>query len=121
MMMTNEAIRLCIKRKELYENPDQIERLYLHNKGFVEIQNLSKFTQVRHLFLEGNALKTVTNMDDQKLLQSLYLHKNKLGAYVIEVVKKILHATHIDNNRTLFIFLFHYLQRRLRTWSAAWS
>ena len=87
-MMTNEAIRLCIKRKELYENPDQIERLYLHNKGFVEIQNLSKFTQVRHLFLEGNALKTVTNIDDQKLLQSLYLQNNKLGAYGMNSSRK---------------------------------
>lgn len=79
MMMTKEAIRLCIKRKELYDNPEQVQRLYLHNKGFMEIRNLSPFTQVQYLFLEGNALTRICNLNAQKLLHSLYLQNNKLG------------------------------------------
>jgi hypothetical protein len=46
MRMTKEAISFCIKRKELSANPLLNERLYLHNKGFVEITNLNKFTNV---------------------------------------------------------------------------
>jgi len=34
MRMTRESIRLCIKRKELIDNPEQNERLYLNKKGF---------------------------------------------------------------------------------------
>ena len=46
MRMTKEAISFCIKRKELSANPLLNERLYLHNKGFIEIRNLNKFTEV---------------------------------------------------------------------------
>ncbi|KAL7532794.1 hypothetical protein ACHAXR_004854 [Thalassiosira sp. AJA248-18] len=76
MMMTKEAIRLCIKRKDF--DPVEIKRLYLHHKGFMEIRNLSSFTHVTHLFLEGNALTTINKLNAQKRLQSLYLQKNKL-------------------------------------------
>ena len=30
--MTKEAVHFCIKKKEELENPDRVERLYLHNK-----------------------------------------------------------------------------------------
>ena len=46
MRMTREAICFCIKRKDLCENPDLNERLYLHHKGFIEIRNLDKYTEV---------------------------------------------------------------------------
>ena len=80
MRMTKEAIRLCIKRKELCNNPELVERLYVHNKGFSEIQNLEEYSQVKALYLEGNALTKVnTGLNKQKHLVSLYLHDNKIG------------------------------------------
>jgi len=78
MRMTKEAIRLCIKRKDLCDNPELNERVYLHNKGFVEIRNLEKYTQLRDLFIEGNELTKIENLDAQKRLRHLNLQKNKL-------------------------------------------
>ena len=77
--MTKDSIRLCIKRKELYDNPELNERLYLHHKGFTEIRNLENFTHLESLFLEANALTKIENIANKRHLQSLYLQNNKLG------------------------------------------
>ena len=39
--MTKEAVRFCIKKKEELENPDRVERLYLHNKVTLTVAYLS--------------------------------------------------------------------------------
>jgi len=77
--MTKEAIRLCLKRQELYDSPELNERLYLHHKKFMEIRNLEKFTQVKYLYLESNCLTKIDKLNAQKYLQSLHLQDNKLG------------------------------------------
>jgi dynein assembly factor 1 len=87
--MSRDAIRFCIKRKELYESPGLNERLYLHNKGFTEIRNLEPFTEVSSLFLEGNELTKIDGLSAQKQLQSLYLQKNKIGACVPRALRWI--------------------------------
>mmetsp|Transcript_39103 Transcript_39103/g.84319 ORF Transcript_39103/g.84319 Transcript_39103/m.84319 type:complete len:465 (+) Transcript_39103:113-1507(+) len=78
MRMTKEAIRLCLKRQELYDSPELNERLYLHHKKFMEIRNLEKFTQVKYLYLESNCLTKIDKLNAQKYLQSLHLQDNKL-------------------------------------------
>ena len=77
--MTKEAIRLCIKRKEL--DTPELDRLYLHHKGFSEMRNLEKYTQLAELFLEGNDLTMIEKgkLNAQKKLKSLHLQKNKIG------------------------------------------
>ena len=79
MRMTRESIRLCIKRKELYDNPELNERLYLNHKGFTEIRNLEKYTQLVALFLDSNALTKIDKLDAQTCLQILHLQNNKIG------------------------------------------
>mmetsp|Transcript_6347 Transcript_6347/g.14091 ORF Transcript_6347/g.14091 Transcript_6347/m.14091 type:complete len:84 (+) Transcript_6347:131-382(+) len=81
MKITKEAVRLCIKRKELIDNPEMNERLYLHQKGFTEINNLKKYTQVKALFLESNQLTKISNLDAQRHLKELHLQNNKICEY----------------------------------------
>ena len=69
---------MCIKRKEHINKPEMVDRLYLHHKGFAEIENLEKFTQLTDLFLEGNELTTIDKLNAQTHLQVLQLQKNKL-------------------------------------------
>jgi dynein assembly factor 1 len=79
MRMTGDAIRFCIKKKELCDNPELNERLYLNNKGFAEIRNLEKYTGVRVLFLESNKLEMIDGLETLKHLQSLHLQENRIG------------------------------------------
>lgn len=76
--MTKDAIRLCIKRQELWDNPHRIERMYLHHRGFTEIKNLEDFKRVRVLFLESNEL-TKCAQHHMKDLESLHIQDNKIG------------------------------------------
>ena len=79
MTMSKEAIRLAIKRKKLCDNPELVERVYLHNKGFTEIQNLDQYTEIKDLFLEGNELTKINGLDAQNHLEHLNLQKNQIG------------------------------------------
>jgi dynein assembly factor 1 len=78
-MMSKEAIRLCVKRQELLDNPELNERLYLHHNGFTQVQNLDDFTKAKILFLESNKLTKIENLQNLKNLESLHLQKNKIG------------------------------------------
>ena len=77
--MSNDAIRLCIKRQEFIDDACLLQRLYLHHKGFNRIKNLDSFTQLKVLFLESNSLTTIENLDSLKHLEELHLEKNKIG------------------------------------------
>lgn len=80
MEMTKEAIHLCLKRKQLRDNPKEVkDSLYLNNRGFSEIRNLEPFTEVRVLHLESNKLTRINNLEALKRLQTLCLQKNKIG------------------------------------------
>lgn len=81
--MTKEAIHLCLKRKELRNNPKEVkDSLYLNNRGFSEIRNLEPFTEVRVLHLESNKLTRIHNLEALKRLHTLYLQNNKIGKYL---------------------------------------
>ena len=77
--MSKDAIRLCIKRQELWDNPELNETLYLHHKGFTKLKNLDDFTQVRVLFLESNNFHKIENLHNLKQLEKLHLQKNRIG------------------------------------------
>lgn len=40
--------------------------LYLHYKGFVKIENLENFTGLKVLYLEGNCIEKIENLDNNK-------------------------------------------------------
>ena len=77
--MNDKAIRLCIKRKELCDNPELNDRLYLNHKGFEKIRSLEKYTEVKELHLDSNAFTRIENLGSQRQLQKLYLQNNKIG------------------------------------------
>lgn len=91
--MSEDAIRLCVKRQEFMDDPGLLQRLYLHHKGFTEIQNLDVFTQVKALFLESNSLTKIENLQNLKALEVLHLEKNKIGKALLLFVQNTFHRS----------------------------
>lgn len=88
--MSKDAISLCVKRQDFVDDPGLLQRLYLHHKGFTEIQNLDDFTQVKELFLESNSLTNIENLHNLKHLEVLHLEKNKIGkACIVRILFSI--------------------------------
>eukprot|EP00804_Cyclotella_cryptica_P027571 CCRYP_007510-RA/>CCRYP_007510-RA protein AED:0.00 eAED:0.00 QI:235/1/1/1/1/1/2/129/481 len=77
--MTEDAIRFCIKRKELIQNPLMNEKLYLSNQGFTEISNLERYKEVKFLFVGRNAISKMANLESLQQLRELHLENNKIG------------------------------------------
>ncbi|KAL3796889.1 hypothetical protein HJC23_008842 [Cyclotella cryptica] len=76
--MTEDAIRFCIKRKELIQNPLMNEKLYLSNQGFTEISNLERYKEVKFLFVGRNAISKMANLESLQQLRELHLENNKI-------------------------------------------
>ena len=83
--MTDKAINFCIKRKELIKNPILNEKLYLSNQGFSEISSLGRFTNVKALFLSGNSIYKIANLEALRQLHDLNLSDNKIGKNSVSV------------------------------------
>ena len=67
--------RLCQKH-DLYNTPELNDTLYLHFQGFREIKNLSAYSGLRVLWIEGNMISKIENLEAQAVLQTLYLNDN---------------------------------------------
>ncbi len=87
--MTLEAIRaLCKGRKDLYENLELNDKLFLNFGGFKSLQNLQQFPQLKSLWLENNCLTSLqpqppalsTGLDALTALRCLYLQNNQLSS-----------------------------------------
>jgi hypothetical protein len=78
--MTAAAILEVCKKKHadgLYRTPELNDRLYLHFKGWRNIAGLEEYTNVRCLWLEGNAIAKIEGLDPlARSLRTLYLHQN---------------------------------------------
>lgn len=82
---------ICVKNG-FYKTPSCNDKLYLHHKGFDQIAGLEEFTETRVLWLEGNCLRKIENLDSMRHnLMSLYLHEN-----LLESMKGIEHLTVLD-------------------------
>ncbi len=76
--MTRSLLRQLCLENGLYTSPAVNDKLYLHYKGFREIENLEEYVNLKVLWLEGNGLVRISNLDNQKVLKCLYLHENAI-------------------------------------------
>lgn len=67
---------LCSNFKLYYRTHELNECLYLHFKGFRQIENLDTFINLKVLYLEGNSIKKIQGLSKLVNLTSLYLHQN---------------------------------------------
>ncbi len=63
--LTKEYLHHLIKTKfnEYYSTPNLNTVLYLNFKGFLKIENLDEFTDVKALYMEGNGLEKIEGLD----------------------------------------------------------
>jgi hypothetical protein len=69
---------LCTNHKLYYRTYDLNDCLYLHFKGFKQIENLHHFVNLKVLYLEGNCIRKIDGLNHLKHLMSLYLHENMI-------------------------------------------
>jgi len=91
MEMTKEAIEATVKQNNGYRTPELNDKLYLHCRGFTGISNLEKYTGLKVLWLQGNAISAIANLKSQTELRSLYLHEN-----LISRIENLRHCTNLD-------------------------
>jgi dynein assembly factor 1 len=71
MQMTRETLRdLCAQHK-LYRTAHLNDKLYLNFKGFTRIENLEEYTNLKAIFLEGNALQSLEGIPRLEQLKCL--------------------------------------------------
>ncbi|SBS84606.1 leucine-rich repeat protein (LRR2) [Plasmodium ovale curtisi] len=70
-LMTYEGIKKICADNNLYETDELNEVLYLHMKGFHNIDGLSTFTNLKCLFLNNNCIKKIDNLGGFSRLKAL--------------------------------------------------
>lgn len=76
--MSPEALKAVAKKHGGYANPKLNDVLYLHCQGFIDIENLEPYTDVKVLWLEQNAIETIKGLDGNTQLVTLFLQNNAI-------------------------------------------
>lgn len=76
--MTVEALTQACKSNKGYALPHLNDQIYLHCKGFMKIQNLEPYTELKALWLEQNCIGDLRGLSAQQKLVSLMIHNNAL-------------------------------------------
>ncbi len=72
MQMTKPGLKKLCRELKLYNTPELNDKLYLHYKGFVRIENLDEFTGLKVIYLEGNGFTKIEGLENQRELRHLY-------------------------------------------------
>lgn len=91
--MSKETLRVLCEQNDLYEFADLNEKLLLQFQGFVKIENLEEYVNVKAIWLNNNAISKVENLTTQNSLVSLFLNNN--------LIAKIQNIDHLRNLQQL--------------------
>eukprot|EP00742_Colponemidia_sp_Colp-10_P001971 GILJ01002105.1.p1 GENE.GILJ01002105.1~~GILJ01002105.1.p1 ORF type:complete len:326 (-),score=66.75 GILJ01002105.1:88-1065(-) len=77
-VLSQQALKDLLKsnRNLYYTTAELNDKLFLHYKGYVRIENLEPFTGLKVLYLEGNGLSKIEGLDTLVGLRCLYLQEN---------------------------------------------
>ena len=73
MDLTPEALVAVCKERSLYRTPSLNETLYCNFKGFTSIASLEAYTNLKALYLEGNAIDSLTGLPPLESLKCLWV------------------------------------------------
>eukprot|EP00743_Colponemidia_sp_Colp-15_P002634 GILK01002853.1.p1 GENE.GILK01002853.1~~GILK01002853.1.p1 ORF type:complete len:338 (-),score=71.30 GILK01002853.1:86-1099(-) len=93
-VLTQQALKDLLKsnRNLYYTTAELNDKLFLHYKGYVRIENLEPFTGLKVLYLEGNGLSKIEGLDTLVGLRCLYLQEN-----CIEKIENLDKLTELDS------------------------
>lgn len=60
--MTREALQAICRENKLYQTPALNDRLYCNFKGFGNVACLEEYSNLKALFLEGNAIESLAGL-----------------------------------------------------------
>ncbi|ETW50891.1 hypothetical protein PFMALIP_01049 [Plasmodium falciparum MaliPS096_E11] len=78
-LMNYNDIKKIGREHNLYETDELNEVLYLHMKGFHNIDGLDTFINLKCLFLNNNCIKKIDNLNNLVNLKALYLQNNDIS------------------------------------------
>jgi len=93
MEMTKQKLKELCRKDGLYGTPYLNDKLYIHYKGFIRIQNLDEYTGLKVLWAEGNGFTKIEGLEQQIDMRTLYLQEN-----LIEKIENLEHMVSININ-----------------------
>lgn len=76
--LTKEKLKAILdqNRRMYYRTEELNDKLFLHFGGFRKLENLEKFTGLKTLYAESNALESMQGIETMSKLRSLFLQQN---------------------------------------------
>ena len=75
--MTLKALKKICREMDMYSTPELNDRMYLHYRGFLRItEDIGHYFGLKVLYLEGNGLTKIENLEKLVDLRCLYVQEN---------------------------------------------